>query len=416
MLLARGTVQDRPFGKTVGTIARRAVTGQLTIETEGTTYAIAFERGHVVAASPTGLADRAAAIALAHDVISPLQTRDVERWMGAVPDADEFQVIANIALLSPDEVHRLRRRVVAQRAARVLSLEHGDFVLTSTIALPVFPDCAFHVGGVIYHAARTYLSVPHLHAIVAELGTRFELRGDGLDDRAYYGFGERERSFLGALADGVELEAIQSIAPTSKRVLAESIVYALAACGTLYCEAATSPGRFARGTRAPLSVTPTIPPVVAASMNPPVVRFARSSVPPPPRGARGSIPPARPPAAEAFERAEAALRADRLDDAVADLEIANRLVPNDPSYLAALAWARFCRAPDKTTIATETRQMLTRAIARADSPVLPHYYLGMVERMLNRTEKALEHFNEVLELQPNHLEAATEIRFLKRRG
>jgi tetratricopeptide (TPR) repeat protein len=408
MLLARGAVQDRPFGKTVGTIARRAVTGQLTVENDGTTYAIAFERGHVVGASPAVLADTAAAIALAHDVISPVQTTEVERWMDAVPDADEFQIIATVALLSPDEVHRLRRRVVARRASRVLALEHGDFVLTSTIALPVFPECAFHVGGVIYHAARTYLATSHLHAVVAELGTRFELRGDAFDGHAHYGFGEREGPFLRALAEGVELEAIQSIAPACERLLAESIVYALAACGTLYCEAATSPGRFARGTRNPLSVSaPTIPPVV---------RFARRSSPPPPRTTSPHAdPPAKPSAADAFERAQAALRADRLEDAVVDLEIATQLAPNDHSYLAALAWARFCRAPDKTSIAAETRQMLNRAIARADSPVLPHYYLGMVERILNRTEKALEHFNEVLELQPNHCEAATEIRFLKRR-
>ena len=48
-------------------------------------------------------------------------------------------------------------------------------------------------------------------------------------------------------------------------------------------------------------------------------------------------------------------------------------------------------------------------------PVLPHYYLGMVERIMNRKELALEHFREVLELQPNHQDAATEIRFLTRK-
>jgi tetratricopeptide (TPR) repeat protein len=121
-------------------------------------------------------------------------------------------------------------------------------------------------------------------------------------------------------------------------------------------------------------------------------------------------------AEEAFQRAQVALRGDRVDDAVSDLELATQLAPNEARYFAALAWARFCRAPDKTRIALQTRQMLNRAIARSDAPILPHYYLGMVERILNRREQALEHFREVLDLQPNHQEAATEIRFLLRKA
>jgi cytochrome c-type biogenesis protein CcmH/NrfG len=100
---------------------------------------------------------------------------------------------------------------------------------------------------------------------------------------------------------------------------------------------------------------------------------------------------------------------------VFDLELATQLSPNEPRYFAALAWARFCRAPDKSLVANQTRAMLSRAIARSEAPVLPHYYLGMVERMMNRHEAALGHFREVLELQPNHQEAATEIRFLTRK-
>ena len=78
------------------------------------------------------------------------------------------------------------------------------------------------------------------------------------------------------------------------------------------------------------------------------------------------------------------------------LELATQHAPNEARYFAALAWARFCRAPDKSRVAAETRQMLNRAIVRSETPVLPHYYLGMVERILNRKEQALEHFREIL--------------------
>ena len=401
MLLARGAIQDRPFGKTVGTIAHRGVSGQLTAESDGGTYAIVFDRGHIVAASSPNVSDSAAAIALALDLITPMQITSVERWLDAVPDADELQVLATVAVMTADEIHRLRRRVVAQRAARMIALEHGDFVLTSTIAVPVHPDCEMHVGGVIYQAARLYIYDTRLRSNVTALGSRFELRADAYDDLVYYGFGDLERPFLRALAAGISLETIQTMPVESDRRLAMSVLYALASCGALYCEAGASPLRLARGTKSPMrDHRDTTPP--AERVSPQEIALATEPL------TKGN-------AEEAFHRAQAALRGDRIDDAIFDLELATQLAPNEPRYFAALAWARFCRAPDKAKVANQTRAMLARAIARSESPVLPRYYLGLVERMMNRHEAALEHFREVLELQPNHQEAATEIRFLTRK-
>ena len=41
--------------------------------------------------------------------------------------------------------------------------------------------------------------------------------------------------------------------------------------------------------------------------------------------------------------------------------------------------------------------------------------LGRVECMLGRDKEALRHFNEVLELQPHHVEAASEKRIIELR-
>ena len=396
MLLARGAIQDRPFGKTVGTIAHRGVSGQLTAESDGGTYVLVFDRGYIVAATSPNLSDSAAAIALAIDLITPAQIAKIERWLDAVPEADELQVIATVALLTPEELHRLRRRVIAQRAARVISLEHGDFVLTSTISVPVHPDCEMHVGGVIYQAARLYVWDALLRTFVTNLGTRFELRADAYEDLVYYGFGDAERPFLRALAAGVSIDTINSMPSPDDRRIALAALYALVSCGAVYCETPATM-RFARGTKSPMehSVDKT-PPATSSSVELSTEPLTKSN------------------AEEAFQRAQIALRGERVDDAVFDLELATQLAPNEPRYFAALAWARFCRAPDKSKVATQTRAMLGRAIARSDSPILPRYYLGMVERIMNRTDAAIEHFREVLELQPNHQEAATEIRFLTR--
>jgi tetratricopeptide (TPR) repeat protein len=407
-LLARGALQDRPFGKTVGTIALRGASGQLTAESEGAeytphaerSYAIVFQHGHIVAARSPNVADSARAIALGLDLLQPTQVATVERWLEAVPEADAIEVIAQVAPMPADDVHRLRRRVIAQRAARMISLERGEFVLSSTISLDVHPNCEMHVGGIVYQSARMYHGDTRLRQIVAALGNRFELRAD-YADIPYFGFGEAERTALHALSGGVTLDTLLQLRNDTDRQVAFAVIYALASCGAVYCEASPSSLRFARGTASPVRPSSEL---LAAT---------------PQQRSSSQLPAAEAPpqnnAEEAYKRAQAALKTDRVDDAIFDLELATQIAPNEPRYFAALAWARFCRAPDKTKVAGKTRAMLGRAIARDEKDVQPHFYLGMVERIMNRTEEAMECFREVLERQPHHQEAATELRFLSRK-
>jgi len=136
------------------------------------------------------------------------------------------------------------------------------------------------------------------------------------------------------------------------------------------------------------------------------------------RAARGEPAPAdrRAQAADAFEKGLAALHREALPAAISLLERAVELLPADQDYQAALAWARFCDAPDREAVAIETRRTLERAIYRAGDPVRARFYLGLVERMLGRTREALHQFREVLALDPDHAEAAAEIRILEHRS
>jgi len=121
-------------------------------------------------------------------------------------------------------------------------------------------------------------------------------------------------------------------------------------------------------------------------------------------------------ATEAYDKGMAALHREALADAIKLLERAVDLAPADQDYQAALAWARFCDAPDREAVAIETRRTLERAIYRAGDPVRARFYLGLVERMLGRTREALHQFREVLALDPDHAEAAAEIRILEHRS
>jgi len=121
-------------------------------------------------------------------------------------------------------------------------------------------------------------------------------------------------------------------------------------------------------------------------------------------------------ATEAYERGMAALRRDDMDDAVVQLQRAVALAPGDLEYHAMLAWARFCNADSRAAVANETRRALERAIYRSGQPARARFHLGLVERMLGRSREALHHFREVLALDPDHAEAAAEIRILEQRA
>ncbi|MEO8703503.1 MAG: DnaJ domain-containing protein [Kofleriaceae bacterium] len=117
----------------------------------------------------------------------------------------------------------------------------------------------------------------------------------------------------------------------------------------------------------------------------------------------------------AFHRGLVALKREELDLAIEELAQATELAPRDFDYPAMLAWARFCRASDKQAIAPAVRRALERAVQRSPKPMMAHFYLGRVERILGRVREALYHFHEVLAEEPGHVDAATEVRLLEPR-
>ncbi len=123
----------------------------------------------------------------------------------------------------------------------------------------------------------------------------------------------------------------------------------------------------------------------------------------------------RTPAAEAFNRGQLALRADHAAKAAVEFRTASELEPSNYEYQVMGAFAKFCAAADRDAAAVEARKVMERGINKSEHPALARYYLGRVERMLGRERDALRHFREVLVLQPDHAEAASEVRVLEAR-
>jgi DnaJ-domain-containing protein 1 len=274
--LARGSVADRPWGRTLAALGLRGVSGQLTLLSEGKHFLIAFEHGAIVAAaSPLG-SDAAVRVALTSHLISSSQVPEISRRQAASPERDEVEVIAELARLGPEHAQRLRRRVIAQRAARTFSINHGDFLVTDHTELEVLPGCELDIRAIIYMGARANLSEQRLAAELAQLGGWFRLKAAVDEDLPQFGFTDVEQPVVERLRDGGTLAELEDFATTfvDARTV-RAVVYALAAYNA--CDVAPPVRR---------QVHPTVPPALAATQPLPKV----ASPVPPPRAFTQPIP------------------------------------------------------------------------------------------------------------------------------
>src|SRR5438270_336336 len=147
--LARGSVGDRPWGLTFAALGLRGLSGQLTLTTEGKRYCVAFSRGAIVGASSPLATDAAIRAALTANLVSSSQVNDLTRRIAAARGRDEIEVIAEVVRLSPDQAQRLRRRVIAQRAARTFSVEQGEFVVEDRVTVQVVPGSELDVRTIV---------------------------------------------------------------------------------------------------------------------------------------------------------------------------------------------------------------------------------------------------------------------------
>ena len=677
--LARGTVTDRPWGRTLAALGLRGVSGQLTVISDGKPYRIVLARGAVVAASSPLTSDAAVRVALTGHLISSTQVADIARKQAAAPQRDEIDVIAEQARLQPDQAMRLRRRVIAQRAARTFALAKGDFVVRDEVELSTVAGAELDIRTVIFLGAKAMLSETRLNADLASYGGWFQIRTEAIEDLPQYGFGVDEHEILQALKQGAGIADMEK--PGADSRLVRAVTYALVSCNEASAEPprprtkepshpartkessgpirtatprvltptsspriqpyapdeagvartttssftaptgsspgmtlpASSPGIVPPGsspgiatpraqTQPPTSRAQTQPPANRAQTQPPANRaqtqpttnraqtqppvieglpkrpgtptvpmtgMDSSPIPQPIRNREPTTPLAGPATAgaptrskptsappraarptakpagnavsssrsidvkstadvaqlieqrltilnskgdhfallglpreatavqireayfsiarqlhpdrlsalgipddqrraqrlfaevnnafatlsdptrrdqyidilnrggeaaikadqqkaeemamrileseEAYRRGEMALRRDSLATAIRELERAIQLNPDEPDYHATLAWAKFASAADKMAVATATRASLEQAIRKSPRAITGRFFLGRVERMLGKDQKALELFQEVLRMQPNHADATAEVRVLEAR-
>lgn len=416
-------MSDRPWALTLATLARRGVTGQITLVSDGKRYSAAFDRGVIVAATSSMTADSAARVALTSRLVTPTHATLVQRYLAANPNADEVDLLGKIANLSEVQLEKLRVDVVTRRAARTFAPEQGEFVVEEAISHRVH-KCAVDIRAVVYHGIRMHVSDARLANEVRSLGgNAFVLEPDAATVLPQFGFCDGEGPLLRALRERVSLPELEASHRDIDRRTMLAAIYALVACGA--ARAVTVPPKPVVVPTTRIATPPA--PVISRAPTPPTPPTPTSPRVGPahphtfPRGTRKSIPPPAQAkttaelAAEAADRANRALASDKPEAAVLELKKAVELVPNNVDYNALLGWALFCAADDKTAVAAESRKLLERAVYKSQQPQIAQFYLGRVERILGRDKEALRHFHAVLDVVPSHSDASAEVRVLEAR-
>ena len=283
MEVASGHVTDRPFARTVYTVAAKHFTGDLVLEESGRRYKVSWEDGQVVAAESASPADSAGRVALSAGLVTSTHVARSLELMAKEPGRDPVDILTELARLSAEQVTRLKRRLLAQRASRIFALPAASFVLDNARSLRADPDVpAIDARWLINFALRTHYTVERLDAELASVAERaLTLAADAAAVLPTFGFADGDRPLLERLRQRAwTLRQLSEATPELEARLVRSIFYALVACDCL------EEGQMVA------SPAPAAPRPAPASSAPPPAAATRSSgtrpgVPPPP-----TVPPA----------------------------------------------------------------------------------------------------------------------------
>lgn len=117
-------------------------------------------------------------------------------------------------------------------------------------------------------------------------------------------------------------------------------------------------------------------------------------------------------AEELFGRATLLVKRRKFAEALPFLDEAIALNPDEGEFYAWRGWVRFCLQDERRSVGPEARGDLDRATRLNPNCAAIHHFEGSIARVRGQDEEARRHLERCLQLHPDHVEAARELRFL----
>ena len=267
--LSRGKVTDRPWGMTLGALAAGGHTGQLAITTaDRKMFRLVLVNGLLADATSPVSADSIARVALTLRMIPAPHAAEIHKRVTRTPDRDELAIAAEVTGLRPDELARLRRQAILQRAARTFSLEAGTYRF-ERLAAGLDRGVEIALEEVIYAGARLHVDPQRMSTDLRQLGSRFAMEPEARPLVTRFGFTEVELPIFRALERGTSVAELEAPQYDLDPRVARATVYALACCGVIARAEGTPASRAAAPAIAqPRTITANLVPRKAAPRAP----------------------------------------------------------------------------------------------------------------------------------------------------
>ncbi|HUS65615.1 MAG TPA: DnaJ domain-containing protein [Kofleriaceae bacterium] len=388
MEVAQGHVSDRPFARTVYAVAAKHFTGDLVLQESGRNYKVSWEDGKPVAAESASPADSAGRIALSAGLVTSTHVSRSLEIMAQTPGQDALEVLTTLARLSGEQVVRLKRRLLAHRAARIFALADARFSLDNARSLRADPDVPpLDARWLINFGLRTHYTIERLEKELAPVATRgFTLAVDAVNVLPTFGFEASDRPVLERLRQrGWSLQGLVDASRDVDRRVVLSIVYALMASD---CLEPASPGADAAAAPPPAPASPVVPApaasaAAATSSGPPLAQGTVQRIgyggAPVPAGTRQNMPPLTTTNASRSRRASAPPPTRRANPTTVPPELGD-------------------------TAADETRSLIASKVAQIDTGA-DHFAVLGVPRSASAVEVRTAYFGLAKRLHPDRLQA-----------
>lgn len=121
-------------------------------------------------------------------------------------------------------------------------------------------------------------------------------------------------------------------------------------------------------------------------------------------------------AEEDFLRATILVKARKYADAVALLDSAIAVLPNEADFIAWRAWARFGASKNKRADYEQCVTECAEAVKLSQHCAVGHLFIGQMSKLVGDRKRAEKAFKAVLKIEPDNIEARRELRLFASRS